>query len=171
MNLCLHYVRGAQLLWHRTAEEIYDDADVPDVPWTGFFQVAPGNKQSKRLAQSHPVIAGVKEAGWEPEDGALPAYRLSIDRVMLPPTQENLHTLMQDAWQALHAHEDSWPFREPVDPDDVPDYFDVIKVVLCNNGVESGLVLRSCSVQCPGQVGPGESCFTCSTTERLEDWR
>ncbi len=73
-------------------------------------------------------VAGVKEAGWEPEEETLPPYRLSIDRVMLPPTPENLQTLMQDAWQALNAHEDSWPFREPVDPEDVPDYLDVIKV-------------------------------------------
>ncbi|CAL5229703.1 g13075 [Coccomyxa viridis] len=72
-------------------------------------------------------IPGVKEAGWEPEEETLPPYRLSIDRVMLPPTPENLQTLMQDAWQALNAHEDSWPFREPVDPEDVPDYLDVIK--------------------------------------------
>ena len=70
----------------------------------------------------------MKEAGWEPEEEALPPYRLSIDRVMLPPTPENLQTLMQDAWQALNAHEDSWPFREPVDPEDVPDYLEVIKV-------------------------------------------
>lgn len=70
----------------------------------------------------------MKEAGWEPEDETLPPYRLSIDRVMLPPTSENLQTLMQDAWQVLNAHEDSWPFREPVDPEDVPDYYDVIKV-------------------------------------------
>ena len=74
--------------------------------------------------------AGVKEAGWEPSEDSAPAYRLSIERVMLPPTPENLQTLMQAAWQALLAHEDSWPFREPVDPEDVPDYYDVIKVLL-----------------------------------------
>ena len=74
--------------------------------------------------------AGVKEAGWEPSEDSAPAYRLSIERVMLPPTPENLQTLMQAAWQALVAHEDSWPFREPVDPEDVPDYYDVIKVLL-----------------------------------------
>jgi len=80
------------------------------------------------LSEQPSVTAGVKEAGWEPEEETLPPYRLSIDRVMLPPTQENLHTLMQDAWQALNTHEDSWPFREPVDAEDVLDYYDIIKV-------------------------------------------
>jgi hypothetical protein len=94
----------------------------------GFLHRLSGSKQSVPLALSPWALAGVKEAGWEPEDGALPAYRLSIDRVMLPPTQENLHTLMQNVWQALNTHEDSWPFREPVDTEDVPDYYDVIKV-------------------------------------------
>lgn len=75
----------------------------------------------------------MKEAGWEPEEDVAPPYRLSIDRVMLPPTPENLQTLMQAAWQALDAHEDSWPFREPVSPEDVPDYYDVIKVRRCTN--------------------------------------
>ncbi|KAG9153974.1 hypothetical protein Leryth_000495 [Lithospermum erythrorhizon] len=29
--------------------------------------------------------------------------------------------------QALHDHPDSWPFKEPVDARDVPDYYDIIK--------------------------------------------
>ena len=92
--------------------------------------------------------AGVKEAGWEPEEETLPPYRLSIDRVMLPPTPENLQTLMQDAWQALNAHEDSWPFREPVDAEDVPDYLDVIKV----RGVAAAREITLCMRHA---VGPG----------------
>ncbi len=35
---------------------------------------------------------------------------------------------MDVALDALVALDDTWPFREPVDPEDVPDYYDVIKV-------------------------------------------
>lgn len=27
----------------------------------------------------------------------------------------------------MHDHADAWPFREPVDARDVPDYYDIIK--------------------------------------------
>lgn len=37
---------------------------------------------------------------------------------------------MEMALNALMALDDSWPFRDPVDPEDVPDYYDVIKVGL-----------------------------------------
>lgn len=29
--------------------------------------------------------------------------------------------------QMMHEHPDAWPFREPVDARDVPDYYDIIK--------------------------------------------
>lgn len=29
--------------------------------------------------------------------------------------------------QAVHDHPDAWPFKEPVDSRDVPDYYDIIK--------------------------------------------
>jgi hypothetical protein len=35
---------------------------------------------------------------------------------------------MDIALKALMALDESWPFREPVDAEDVPDYYDVIKV-------------------------------------------
>lgn len=30
-------------------------------------------------------------------------------------------------WQMMNEHPDAWPFREPVDARDVPDYYDIIK--------------------------------------------
>lgn len=29
--------------------------------------------------------------------------------------------------QAMHDHPDAWPFKEPVDARDVPDYYNIIK--------------------------------------------
>lgn len=29
--------------------------------------------------------------------------------------------------QVMHDHPDAWPFKEPVDARDVPDYYDIIK--------------------------------------------
>lgn len=29
--------------------------------------------------------------------------------------------------QAMHDHPDAWPFKEPVDSRDVPDYYDIIR--------------------------------------------
>ena len=35
--------------------------------------------------------------------------------------------------QCMHDHPDVWPFREPVDARDVPDYYDIIKDPMGNN--------------------------------------
>lgn len=35
---------------------------------------------------------------------------------------------MTKALEEICSHEDSWPFLEPVDANDVPDYYDVVKV-------------------------------------------
>lgn len=29
--------------------------------------------------------------------------------------------------QSMHDHSDAWPFKEPVDARDAPDYYDIIK--------------------------------------------
>lgn len=35
--------------------------------------------------------------------------------------------------QSMHDHVDAWPFKEPVDARDVPDYYDIIKDPMGNN--------------------------------------
>lgn len=79
------------------------------------------------------VTAGVKEAGWTPEDEAAPPYRLLLEGVSGPlePSPENLKAAMGGALTAVRAHADAWPFLEPVSKADVPDYYDIIKVFLC----------------------------------------
>lgn len=43
------------------------------------------------------------------------------------PTHENLHALFSELTRLCFSHNDSWPFQEPVDANEVPDYYDVIK--------------------------------------------
>lgn len=66
-------------------------------------------------------IEGVLESGWKPEDAAPKA-----------PTMSNSHEKSLYAWlrtvlRDIKAHGQAWPFHEPVDPQEVPDYYDVVK--------------------------------------------
>ena len=73
----------------------------------------------------HP--AGVLEAGWTLQDDEAQLQLLLADGQWHPATTDALQQLMEQALQELVVHEDSWPFREPVPLDDVPDYLDFIK--------------------------------------------
>ena len=46
------------------------------------------------------------------------------------PTPENLQLFMQAALDEVRQHDDAWPFQDPVDRHDVPDYYEVIKVLV-----------------------------------------
>jgi histone acetyltransferase len=43
------------------------------------------------------------------------------------PTRENLHKFMRATLRSVSDHADSWPFSDPVDPQEVPDYYEIIK--------------------------------------------
>jgi histone acetyltransferase len=70
-------------------------------------------------------IPGLKESGW--------TRRELRFRLVLPqcgagaPTRENLHRFMSAIQVVVCEHADAWPFMEPVDPRDVPDYRDIVK--------------------------------------------
>ena len=72
------------------------------------------------------LIAGLKEAGWTPP--GLPKYRL-----VHPgcgdgtPTKENLHRFMRSLTHMVASHPDAWPFVDAINPEEVPDYYDVVK--------------------------------------------
>lgn len=68
------------------------------------------------------------EAGYNPADMGPAGPHVLLEGNWCPPTHENLHQLMEDALALLQRHEDAWPFLEPVDVRDVPDYLDIIKV-------------------------------------------
>ena len=75
------------------------------------------------------ACVGVKEAGWSAEQQPVPRLRLLLDRTVSEPTPSNLQRFMSLVLAALQAQEESWPFREPVPADEVPDYYTIIKVL------------------------------------------
>jgi len=71
-------------------------------------------------------VKGLREAGWTPP--GLPKYRL-----VHPgcgdgtPTTENLHRFMRSLVHLVASHPDARPFVDAINPEEVPDYYDVIK--------------------------------------------
>jgi histone acetyltransferase len=71
-------------------------------------------------------IKGLREAKWE--EAGIPKFRLVHpgcgDGL---PTQANLNKFMRAIIAVVQAHVDSWPFAGPVNPMEVPDYYEVVK--------------------------------------------
>jgi histone acetyltransferase len=95
-------------------------ADLP-----ALFEFAP-------LADAAASIPGVAEAGWPAARAALaaasPPPSLLVGRTWRPASDPGaLRAFAHSLLCELAAHEDAWPFLEPVDPRDVPDYGLVVK--------------------------------------------
>jgi histone acetyltransferase len=58
-------------------------------------------------------IPGIVAAGYKPSTAAL--------------HEKSLKDKLRDFLRSMKAHEAIWPFTDPVDPNEVPDYYDVIK--------------------------------------------
>ncbi|GJP52037.1 hypothetical protein CLOM_g11149 [Closterium sp. NIES-68] len=80
-------------------------------------------------------IPGLGESGWAAEQSGANKIRLvqvaadgtrDVSREG-PPSKAQLHALMKQMHRAVLEHQDSWPFKEPVDGSEVPDYYDIIK--------------------------------------------
>lgn len=72
-------------------------------------------------------IPGIKAAGWTPGQSSSVRLRLLNSTSDGPPSRQSLHTFMRSLLRGVLEHQDSWPFKEPVDARDVPDYYDIIK--------------------------------------------
>ncbi|XP_075096808.1 histone acetyltransferase GCN5-like isoform X1 [Nicotiana tabacum] len=68
-------------------------------------------------------IPGLKEAGWTPDQYGHSRFKT----VNSLSDQKSLTAFMRSLLKIMHDHPDSWPFKEPVDARDVPDYYDIIK--------------------------------------------
>lgn len=117
--------------------------------------VYPGLEHFKRLKQGEykrveiATIPGVKEAGQSKREAAAagaaldgtpsgpgsggegqkksPQFKLVTPGGLIAPGVASLHSFMTRVHAAVVDHNDSWPFKEPVDPSEVPDYYEVIK--------------------------------------------
>ncbi|XP_020228062.1 histone acetyltransferase GCN5 [Cajanus cajan] len=72
-------------------------------------------------------IPGLREAGWTPDQWGHSRFRSLCSSADNATNQKHLSVFMRSLLKALHDHADSWPFKEPVDARDVPDYYDIIK--------------------------------------------
>ncbi|XP_057994229.1 histone acetyltransferase GCN5-like isoform X4 [Hevea brasiliensis] len=70
---------------------------------------------------------GFREAGWTPDQwghSRFNAFNTSTDSAT---NQKHWTVFMRSLLKSMHDHVDAWPFKEPVDARDVPDYYDIIK--------------------------------------------
>ncbi|VFQ68240.1 unnamed protein product [Cuscuta campestris] len=67
-------------------------------------------------------IAGLREAGWTSDQ-----YGYSRFKAMNLSDHKSLTAFMRSLVKAMQDHPDAWPFKDPVDAREVPDYYDIIK--------------------------------------------
>ncbi|KAG6774536.1 hypothetical protein POTOM_021891 [Populus tomentosa] len=78
----------------------------------------------------------IGEAGWTPDQWGHSRFRTLNSATDSATNQKHLTAFMRSLLKAnpvdwetisMHDHVDAWPFKEPVDARDVPDYYDIIK--------------------------------------------
>ncbi|KAL4604695.1 hypothetical protein ACB092_10G208500 [Castanea dentata] len=72
-------------------------------------------------------IPGLREAGWTPDQWGHSRFRIVSASTDSATHQKHLTAFMRSLLKSLNDHVDAWPFKEPVDARDVPDYYDIIK--------------------------------------------
>ncbi|KAI9483024.1 MAG: hypothetical protein EXX96DRAFT_477298 [Benjaminiella poitrasii] len=98
--------------------------------WVGYIKDYEGGTimQGIRCIDPYKVL-GVKESGWTPEMDAL------SNRPRHPPHYNQMRHLVSE----LRAHPHSWPFHEPVNADEVADYYEVIAEPMDLNTLEENV--------------------------------
>ncbi|XP_057509353.1 histone acetyltransferase GCN5 [Actinidia eriantha] len=72
-------------------------------------------------------ISGLREAGWTPDQWGHSRFKMVNASADTASNQKSLTAFMRLLLKAMHDHPDAWPFKEPVDARDAPDYYDIIK--------------------------------------------
>ncbi|XP_015891394.1 histone acetyltransferase GCN5 isoform X2 [Ziziphus jujuba] len=71
-------------------------------------------------------IPGLREAGWTADQWGHSRFGANFS-ASTDSAKKHLTALMRSLLKTMHDHVDAWPFKEPVDSRDVPDYYDIIK--------------------------------------------
>ncbi|KAG6718986.1 hypothetical protein I3843_04G170000 [Carya illinoinensis] len=72
-------------------------------------------------------IPGLREAGWTPDQWGHSRFRTLSASTDSATNQKHLTAFMRSLLKSMHDHVDAWPFKDPVDARDVPDYYEIIK--------------------------------------------
>ncbi|KAJ7972723.1 histone acetyltransferase GCN5 [Quillaja saponaria] len=72
-------------------------------------------------------IPGFREAGWTPDQYGHSRFKPLSASTDSAANKKHLTAFMRSLLKTMHDHVDSWPFKEPVDELDVPDYYQIIK--------------------------------------------
>jgi len=75
-------------------------------------------------------LPGLKECGWDPK---------YYHELLSEKNQAELLKQNRELLEAIKAHEKSWPFKEPVNTSEVPDYLEVIKDPIDLSAIEKKL--------------------------------
>ena len=112
---------------------------------TGMGRVYPGLK-----GPVNPIdVPGVRELGWKPStpplsttgrlSSTLLAAGVSPGATASPSEGQSLVPILASLLDELKAHPASWPFRQPVDLNEVPDYLSVITTPMDLSTMEAKL--------------------------------
>lgn len=72
-------------------------------------------------------IPGLKEAGWTPDHCGSNLRLKTANATDSVAYRQQLNLFMHALLKMMIEHPDAWPFKEPVDAREVPDYYDIIK--------------------------------------------
>ena len=95
---------------------------------------------------SHQLVSTTYTPCWEAEGGVLP---LCIYADVRSPLWRRWYcNRLRSSLREIRSHEDKWPFTDPVNPVQVPDYYDVVKdpvdLKLINERIKEKCVTACC---------------------------
>ncbi|CAH8360226.1 unnamed protein product [Eruca vesicaria subsp. sativa] len=105
-------------------ERIRELSNCQNVYQVAEFQKKDGGSPKKIRVED---IPGLRDAGWTPDQWGHTRYKLFSGSGDNVTKQKQLNALIRVLLKTMQDHSDAWPFKEPVDPLDVPDYYEIIK--------------------------------------------
>ncbi|KAL0077240.1 hypothetical protein F4703DRAFT_1743196 [Phycomyces blakesleeanus] len=105
--------------------------------WVGYIKDYEGGTimQNGNRSIDPLQVPGVRESGWTPE----------MDALSNRPRHPSHYIIMRHLVSELNDNPSSWPFSDPVNADEVTDYYDVIKepmdLTTLHNNVEAGVYM------------------------------